>query len=172
MQYNTPLQSQSIRMPLFWTLFFPTGPWRHQIAICRDIKSNRPVLYMYKLAKVKPDRLENVHIDIRRQENEIHYKINETSGTETRHGINKPHPRQQGPPYETDNLNRSRNSFPFTAFKRQFPYLRCTFWDFPIQYRSVSATGQLVMNSTNLLLHFSKNIIVRLPVPVAALSKA
>ena len=98
-----PPPSQSIRMPLFWTLFFPTGPWRHQIAICRKSKSNRPVLYMYKLAKLKP-RLENVHIDIRRQDDEIHYKINEPSGTETRQGISKPHPRLKGPPHETDNF--------------------------------------------------------------------
>jgi hypothetical protein len=58
---------------------------------------------MYKLAKLKP-RLENVHIDIRRQDDEIHYKINEPSGTETRQGISKPHPRLKGPPHETDNF--------------------------------------------------------------------
>ena len=59
---------------------------------------------MYKLAKLKPERLENVLIDIRRQDDEVHYKINEPSGTETRHGISKLHPRLQGPPHETDNF--------------------------------------------------------------------
>jgi len=59
---------------------------------------------MYKLAKLKPERLENVHIEVRRQEEEIHYKINEPSGTETRHGISKPHRRQQGPPHGTDDF--------------------------------------------------------------------
>jgi len=72
MQYNTRLPSQSKRMPLFWTLFFPTGPWRHRIAIHRNRKNNQPVIYMYKLAKWKSERLENVNIGIRWQDDEIH----------------------------------------------------------------------------------------------------
>jgi hypothetical protein len=38
---------------------------------------------MYKLAKLKSERPENVHIDIRRQGDEMHYNRNELCSTET-----------------------------------------------------------------------------------------